>query len=688
MNKLSQILQIRKYGFSLAEALITLLIVCLITLASIPILTKKKRSAENGSSGLYMCTVIPTYHYRRKPFNRGKAEIRYKYVYYNSQSPEGDINNPTTWAVADGDHCKFVPPLNAKNFGVTLIGGGGAGGNGVSKLTPVLNYNIPTFKPEATSEYSISMVGGGAGGAGGSHQSGIAGSGGGSGGFILGKLTLPPGNLYSYEIGEGSADYGNFDSSQSSAPRANNGGDTKFKVSTPSGMKILMTAFGGTGGQTRTCKNRLGIWKCSGGDYSAGGSANIDYGTGYFSNFSGSSGPGYGGSNVLTNDNYSTAGGGISVNGVYYGAGGRGRKDCRSDGCAENGQRGTFSLDRYDIFGGKGGSAAVPLVIPMPKIEGYLKITVGAGGAQFYDLSPDGESTKVEVYNSASKFLRQYVAEGGKAGGQNTQKTPTVGDNSLWNNAAGGAAGTCTEGKSEYYTFEPKDVIAENTQKCKYALGICPHYDASEFNYNIVTMTNGRPSSIRTNRSTETEINRELKKENYQWGAYSFNAKTSGMTVHTVKYNKGGIVDRFISGCNRDAARSLLGLYSGPELVACTEQSILDNNIMPTVNNYVASPDDPEYNKKLLEHMLLAYPRYWAMTTDKRYSIEYECLEYEKENVTISVPVYHPAEPATCARAGSGRYYGSGGGGGAASDTIGVAGQGGYGGPGLVAIEW
>ena len=44
------------FAFSLAEALITLLIVCLITLASIPILTKKRRNMEAGHRGTWICS--------------------------------------------------------------------------------------------------------------------------------------------------------------------------------------------------------------------------------------------------------------------------------------------------------------------------------------------------------------------------------------------------------------------------------------------------------------------------------------------------------------------------------------------------------------------------------------------------------------------------------------------------------
>ena len=42
-------------GFSLAEALITLLIVCVITIASVPVITKKHRAKLNLPHGVYAC---------------------------------------------------------------------------------------------------------------------------------------------------------------------------------------------------------------------------------------------------------------------------------------------------------------------------------------------------------------------------------------------------------------------------------------------------------------------------------------------------------------------------------------------------------------------------------------------------------------------------------------------------------
>ena len=44
-------------GFSLAEALMALLVVSLITIATIPVITKKKRSLENIPHGQWTCEI-------------------------------------------------------------------------------------------------------------------------------------------------------------------------------------------------------------------------------------------------------------------------------------------------------------------------------------------------------------------------------------------------------------------------------------------------------------------------------------------------------------------------------------------------------------------------------------------------------------------------------------------------------
>ena len=88
--------------------MVTLLVVCLITIASIPVITKKKRSFSNAN-GYWACT-------RNSEGN---------YVYYDKLNPHGDANNPDTWKLTNTDSCTFKPPLNAERFTLTVIGGGG-----------------------------------------------------------------------------------------------------------------------------------------------------------------------------------------------------------------------------------------------------------------------------------------------------------------------------------------------------------------------------------------------------------------------------------------------------------------------------------------------------------------------------------------------------------------------------------
>ena len=138
----------RKCAFSLAEALITLLIVCLITIASIPILTKKKRQISNTPRGLWMCT---------------RAESGQHYFYSSTTG---------SWT-ASGDSCVFTPPPNARNFEITAIGGGGGGASGfadskIRRIYGVKNENETDFIAPADGEYEATVIGGG--GQGGNRQ--------------------------------------------------------------------------------------------------------------------------------------------------------------------------------------------------------------------------------------------------------------------------------------------------------------------------------------------------------------------------------------------------------------------------------------------------------------------------------------------------------------------------------------
>ncbi len=161
MEKLSQILQNRKFGFSLAEALITLLIVCIITLASIPVLTKKRRNLSADSShGKWICTRN----------SEGQT------VFWLDNTSSGDPDNPDTWDKAGNNECKFVPPLNARNFAVTIAGAGGGG----ASATKLEKFWTSDFAVEYTGKYRMVAIGAG-GDAGKSRCNKNSGGGGGGG---------------------------------------------------------------------------------------------------------------------------------------------------------------------------------------------------------------------------------------------------------------------------------------------------------------------------------------------------------------------------------------------------------------------------------------------------------------------------------------------------------------------------
>ena len=152
MNKI----ELKLPAFSLAEALITLLIVCLITLASIPILTKKKRSLTDIKHGAFAC------------YWDGDKVVGKYYI-------DGKISDATVQydSEENKDGCVFNPPSNAKNLIATIIGGGGGGASGYYELKKfiVIDENTGTFIIPADGYYQILLIsGGGAGG----HTSGGA----------------------------------------------------------------------------------------------------------------------------------------------------------------------------------------------------------------------------------------------------------------------------------------------------------------------------------------------------------------------------------------------------------------------------------------------------------------------------------------------------------------------------------
>ena len=229
MNKLSQILQIRKYGFSLAEALITLLIVCIITLASIPILTKKKRAMlDNQRHGYYACYWDAS----------GKLQAK---MMYNSVISDGKV----VWDAEEQRYgCEFNPPSGAKNFVATIIGGGG-GGAGAASIAGNLRetYTTPGYKvieaPEFGS-YEFLVVGGGGGGGSGDTQYDVRGGAGTPGEIAYASnIILNKGEKIEIEVGGGGGAADNL------AETGKSGGQSYVKIDNPN---IELYAAGGGGG--------------------------------------------------------------------------------------------------------------------------------------------------------------------------------------------------------------------------------------------------------------------------------------------------------------------------------------------------------------------------------------------------------------------------------------------------------
>lgn len=152
------------FAFSLAEALITLLIVALISLATIPVITKKARKEENH--GKWICTL-----------NSAGQHIQW------NTGASGDANNPTTWAVS-GNSCTFQVPSGARNFAITAVAGGG-GGAGAQYQNKSWTSD---FAVNYYGKYKAVAIGGG--GQGGKNKDCGRGGGGGAGGVGYAEFTL------------------------------------------------------------------------------------------------------------------------------------------------------------------------------------------------------------------------------------------------------------------------------------------------------------------------------------------------------------------------------------------------------------------------------------------------------------------------------------------------------------------
>ncbi len=138
-------------AFTLAEALILLLIAALLAAALLPVITRKHKDV--GEHGEWICTVN----------NDGKHVVK---TTYRGKVSEFEV------AHNGGEYCVFSPPAAAKNFTIKAVGGGGGGAGGQKGATKSIydsrtaTDGVFTSTVEADGNYNVIMAGAGGGGGG------------------------------------------------------------------------------------------------------------------------------------------------------------------------------------------------------------------------------------------------------------------------------------------------------------------------------------------------------------------------------------------------------------------------------------------------------------------------------------------------------------------------------------------
>ena len=665
-------------GFSLAEALITLLIVCLIVLASIPVLTKKRRAVQHGANGRWICT------------QNSLGQL----VHWQDKTSTGDENNPDEWELG----CKFVPPVNARNFAITVIGSGGGGASGISEIKKVMDSNMgSSYTPTEDGEYFVVVIGGGGGGAQGLYYSGsgcnkAAGGAGASGSVFAGKVNLYKGKTYILE--RGAAGVRNTGSGHNGCVRdpnrAQSGGDSKLY--TEGSNDLVITAYGGEGGQNIKTGG-YSVWcssKCKGG---RGGSApalpkiviNNTNKTSQFQNDgesvllrgeAGESGGCNKGDYNFRNATYTTGGKAYSLvplgiySGAGYGAGGNGSLGNRyqsasgwiqtnnylnhlSDGT--NGYVGIYQIVRKQ---GQGGQQAEPLQSMVPSIEGDVKITIG----KVVGADTNGEETRVEIYNKFGTRSKLIRSAGGLKGEAIVAESNTDGVNSVWTDNGGGLKG---------------DV-------CKKA-GTEPIYD-TETNKDYRTVCKKMSCSIYTESDIPPDLGsidiKEEKGPNAVAKKYTGWTQLSYSSSHIKKTLDDQIGRDYFLMFHKNDAGTDVDYYKFTNKPG--NYFTFNNALVQSYYNYNQNITAQGQTYNRLENRMYCF-------NDGKLNYVADCDEELSVNVASSAQrIIGYRQSYDCPDAGSAKTeaYGAGGGGGYAPDVLNFAGKGGKGAPGAVIIEW
>ena len=370
----------KKLGFTLAEALMALLVISLITIASIPVITKKKRLVETTPHGKWMCT----------------RNASGQHIVYGSEA------NPSGWVVS-GDKCQFLVPRGARGFVVSAIGGGGGGG-GSSTEREFHDGKNGSFAVKTYGRYKFFAIGGG--GRGGrydcAHHRDIGrlslGGGGGAGGFGYGEVDIDNSvNSVTITVGQ----RGGGDGTDGAT-----GGDSVITLNSNYKSEEIIRAKGGGGGAGRrqTCHK--------GTDGAAGSQGGVVFG-----------------SNVINAKTYnSSEGNGVTRCGSMY-CPAYDNKACNGQGCYGKVSRGgiTEMENLFDV-------SLLPFSGSVNKYgdggETWSKhlggILVGANGyaAMMVDVVYIGEGGKAAPNPKISKFYPSFdkrrfdvtIGAGGKGG--------------------------------------------------------------------------------------------------------------------------------------------------------------------------------------------------------------------------------------------------------------------------------
>lgn len=203
------------FGFSIAEALITMFVITLVAIVSAPVLTKKKIPIAQGSWQCVFDDVSQTY------VSSGK--------------------NVALWPSTE-EGCVFQPPQGGKNFAINAIGGGGGGASAsINPSVEALNTGI--YTPEVSGYYMVMAIGGG--GAGGRtncskmlQDGDTRAQGGAAGNIQAAVLYLKKNTFYEVMVGE---------AGQPGQFGGMSGNTSYFKLKNASGY--LVAAIGGNGGR-------------------------------------------------------------------------------------------------------------------------------------------------------------------------------------------------------------------------------------------------------------------------------------------------------------------------------------------------------------------------------------------------------------------------------------------------------